>query len=240
MGQAVTRVLGMAKRPFRNYNVQNRADKVFEKMETIPNPAPKHATSVEAISKFREENPEVLEAMKTKSEGLHDMLKNVYLESKGDNQEIKRAQQPGEQNTERVMPKNTQSVMDREFGVMDIDYAPRVGRMTLKTALDVINQNMSNPETVTPAVIAETYHLDLQQVEDMITHFKLYKIHIPTAPESANFQGITGQMNLIQKVKEVSGYVKLPDNVKRKDAKDLVLERQIEPPPSTQEGKYKI
>ena len=34
------------------------------------------------------ENPEVLEAMQTKSEGLHDRLKNVYLESKGDNSEV--------------------------------------------------------------------------------------------------------------------------------------------------------
>ena len=54
MGQAASRALGMAKKPLRNYNVQNRADKVFEKMENIPNPAPKHASTIEPLSRFRE------------------------------------------------------------------------------------------------------------------------------------------------------------------------------------------
>ena len=92
---------------------------------------------------------------------------------------------------------------------------------------------MTNPETVTPAVIAQKYRLDLQQTEDMVKHFRLYRIHIPKEIESSNFQGIQGQMNLANKVTEVSGYVKLPDNVKRKDAKEIIFQREIEPTSST-------
>merc|ERR1712154_372846 len=73
------RVLGPLKRPFKNYNVAHRAEKVLRKQENIPNPAPKHASSVTPIKQFREENPELLEAMQTKSDDLHERLKSVYL-----------------------------------------------------------------------------------------------------------------------------------------------------------------
>ena len=37
---------------------------------------------------FSSENPELLEAVTTKSESLHDNLKSVYVESQGDNPEV--------------------------------------------------------------------------------------------------------------------------------------------------------
>ena len=50
MGQVRSRIV----RPFKNYNVEHRAEKILEKRQTVPESAPKHETTVKKFDRFRE------------------------------------------------------------------------------------------------------------------------------------------------------------------------------------------
>jgi len=214
------RVLGPLKRPFKNYNVAHRAEKVLRKQENIPNPAPKHASSVTPIKQFREENPELLEAMQTKSDDLHERLKSVYLNSEGSHPEIK-----SKEESKDKMPKSGQASRDEELSVMDIDYDPPQGKVSLKTALEALNQHMTKPDLITAEVIAKEHYLDKQEVEDMLQHFQLLQIFIPKNNLDNDYNGVLGKMKLSEQINDLSSFVKLPNNVQRKDAKNALLHK---------------
>lgn len=216
------RVLGPLKRPFKNYNVAHRAEKVLRKQEKVPNPAPKHASSITPIKQFREENPELLQAMQTKSDDLHERLKSVYLNSEGSHPEIKRV---GKEESKDNLPKSGQVSRDEELSVMDIDYSPPEGKVSLKTALEALNQHMTKPDLITAEVIAKEHHLDKQEVEDMLQHFQLLQIFIPKNSLENDYKGIQGKLKLTEQVNDLSSFVKLPNNVQRKDAKNALLHK---------------
>jgi len=169
MGQVRSRIV----RPFKNYNVEHRAEKILEKRQTVPESAPKHETTVKKFDRFREENPELLEAVNTKYESLHDKLKTVYVESQGTNTEIKPAK------AREPIKLSREFREESELGSMEVDYEVPEGRVSLRTALEILSQHQLSPESITAGSIAKDHKLQEQQVQHVLTHFKVLQLHIP-------------------------------------------------------------
>lgn len=164
-------------RAVRNYNVVYRAEKVLErraKPDLAPEPAPKHASTVEKIGSFRQENPELLEAVTTKSESLHDNLKSVYVESQGDNPEIQ-----AKVKYEESLPVSRAVHDETELGSMEIDYDVPAGKISLRTALELLSKHQQDPQTNSAAVLASEHQLDQADMQKVIRHFKVLQLHIP-------------------------------------------------------------
>uniref|UniRef100_A0A2C9LXG5 Uncharacterized protein n=1 Tax=Biomphalaria glabrata TaxID=6526 RepID=A0A2C9LXG5_BIOGL len=167
MGQ----IYSVIARPFRNFNIENRAFKVLEKRKTEPHSAPKHPTTVKILSRVREENPELFKKEDVKHEQLNENLKKVFVESKDP------IAQPSTE--KKSLPISRHPFEDSELGVMDVDYPIPEGKATLRTVFNFLGQHRLNPEQVTASSIAAEHKLDLAKVEHVLNHFKIFNLYIP-------------------------------------------------------------
>lgn len=164
-------------RAVKNYNVEYRAGKVLERRanpDAAAEPAPKHASTVEKIGSFRQENPQYMEAVQTKYEGLHNNLKSVYVESHGDNPEIQSSIQAREPS--KLSNKFHE---EQELGSMEVDYEVPEGKISLRSALEFMGKYQMDSQVNSTAVIAADYKLDQEDVQKVVTHFKVLGLHIP-------------------------------------------------------------
>lgn len=170
MGQIRSRMV----RSVKNYNVERRAEKLLEKrskMDSVPESAPKHPSTVERIDRFRSENPQLMEAVTTKYESLHDRLKTVFVESQGVNPEIKSSREP--------LKLSKKFHEEEELGSMEVDYEVPSGKISLRTALELLTQHQMDPQTFSASAIATQHGLNVSEVEQILTHFKILQLHIP-------------------------------------------------------------
>jgi len=219
MGQVRSRIA----KPFKNYNVEHRAEKILEKRQTVPEAAPKHATTIDKIDRFREENPELLEAVNTKFESLHDKLKTVYVESQGSNTEIKPAK-PRE-----PIKLSREFREESELGSMEVDYDVPEGRVSLRTALEILSQHQLSPESVTPSSIAQDHKLQEEQVKHVLTHFKVLRLHIPKEmyAQNKNMKKLV-QQQLDHGKSYMTQNLKIPTDSEIKEVKEQ-LQSQLPP-----------
>jgi len=173
MGQIRSKLVKIAN----NYNVEYRAEKVLErraKPDSAPEPAPKHASTVEKIGSFRQENPELMEAVTTKYEGLHKNLKSVYVESQGNNPEIQSSSQY------REPSKLSKKVHEEEeLGSMEVNYEVPAGKLSLRTALELLGRHQMDPKANSVEVISTENQLDQTDMQKVVKHFKVLQLHIP-------------------------------------------------------------
>ncbi|RUS78006.1 hypothetical protein EGW08_014223 [Elysia chlorotica] len=164
MGQRITR-------PFRNFNVENRAAKVLERQQKTPKAAPKHATTVDAISHMQLDQAQISNDVENKNERLHEHLKQIYVDSKDSPIEIK--------SSRGALPLSRRAVGDPELGVMDVDSEVPKGRSSLKTLMELISRHQTDPSGYPATTIAKDHSLDEAAVQNVLTHFKVMQLHLP-------------------------------------------------------------
>ncbi|CAH1799140.1 unnamed protein product [Owenia fusiformis] len=161
-------------RPFRNWNIENRAIKQVEKTEkgTTKKPAPKHQTTEALLKNLQSSSPEFLEEQMRQDSDLLERLKQVKVESTGENPELKAKPRP--------LPENRTFVDDPEFGYLEPAIVPK-GKTTIQKALVFISQHQEDPETHTASKIAEEQQLDIAEVERVLKYFQTYHLFTPPA-----------------------------------------------------------
>jgi NADH dehydrogenase [ubiquinone] 1 alpha subcomplex assembly factor 4 len=208
MGQKVSRVYGtIIKRPMQRYNVEHRAHKVLDKIENPAAPAmraPMYQSDKQILDQVRQENPELGAEMKRKDETLHAHLKDVYVTSKDPP-----GMAPAEQSTRQVhldRPLPLDRTVNSEVfipGLLRVDKrkAPR-GKITLEQAMTLLTDHASKPEVHTVQSLATTYRLNPETLEDVVKHFKLFKVHIPTEKEEEEYDPLKAGKTWVSDVKE--------------------------------------
>lgn len=165
MGKIASKLM----RPIKNFNVENRAQRVLQSEK--PRPAPRHPSTIAALEREAKEHPDYLKEQKIKHEKLNEFLKQIRVESTGVNTEIRAK-------TDRSLPENRSKAEPSEYGFPDPDRIPE-GKASLRQALGFISQHYMDPTTHTAQVIAEQYKLDVGQVTNVLLHFQILHMHIP-------------------------------------------------------------
>ncbi|XP_026332812.1 protein NDUFAF4 homolog [Hyposmocoma kahamanoa] len=205
MGALVTKAL----RPFKSFNIENRAHRVISKEK--PTPAPRYQQAIDDMRRAMDKDPKLNEKLNTKDAELDKMLKDVYVTSEGKPEEdITREIQ--QKNPNRPLPMYRMQPEDYEYGFKEPDQIS-YGRVTLRKALEFLAAHQSNPNEVTPEKIAQEYKLKLDDVNNVIKYFKTFEIFVPetkTAP--ATFAGpasLRKQMERAFEMKQIEDKKKL-------------------------------
>lgn len=158
----------LIKRPVKNWNVENRAQKFLEEQKK-PQMAPRHPSSKEPIEQFSKEHPEVLEKQARKDSNLDKMLEGLVVTP----------EKFGEITSKKKhLPEDRSKVPDLEFGYLEPE-AIRPGRCTIRQAMQFLGNHYSDPENFNAASIAKEYNLDKHQVNRVLQYFSVFLVQIP-------------------------------------------------------------
>ncbi|XP_041523689.1 NADH dehydrogenase [ubiquinone] 1 alpha subcomplex assembly factor 4 [Microtus oregoni] len=157
-------------RAFRNFNLENRAEREISKMK--PSTAPKHPSTRDLLQEQLSQHPEIKEEVSRKDNKLLSLLKDVYVDSKDPVTSL-----PVKDAGVRLQePKEFRLPIGQQFdkNVMDI---PK-GKVSVVEALTLLNNHKLSPETWTAEKIAQEYHLELKDVNSVLKYFVTFEVKI--------------------------------------------------------------
>ncbi|XP_051853391.1 NADH dehydrogenase [ubiquinone] 1 alpha subcomplex assembly factor 4 [Antechinus flavipes] len=162
MGARVSRV-------FRNFNLENRAEREISKAK--PFAAPMHPTTKSLILEEINRHPELEEIVKRKDDKLLTLLKEVYVDSKDPvpHVRVKDASIPHSPEL-RLLKGN-------HFNLMTSQNIPK-GKISVVEALTLLNNHKRSPETWTAEKIAQEYYLELKDVKSLLMFFVAFDVKI--------------------------------------------------------------
>ncbi|KAJ6638137.1 Protein NDUFAF4 like [Pseudolycoriella hygida] len=165
------KVLSVASRKARRFNVESRAHRLLDKEK--PDPAPKFKSNILDYNKVLEEQPNFAELQSKKNIELDDRLKRVYVTSTDTVVDV-----PSDKQTQKPLPLNKKQVVDYEYGYLEPEkVAP--GRVTLRQAMTFISNHSSEPETWTTQRISDEYKLKPNIVDSVLKHFYTFELYVP-------------------------------------------------------------
>jgi len=157
-------MVSKAKRPIKNFNVQNRAERELDRQKTKPTPAPKHQTTEPMLKKYVEDNPHVKEEVAKKNDDLVANMNRLKLEVTGKNPEIKYS------NPDRPLPQHRGMFKDSMLLSEKPEKVP-LGKLSLVQAAEMLSKHKKTPEEYSAKVIAAEYKLDLDETYCLLQYF---------------------------------------------------------------------
>ncbi|CAG9766726.1 unnamed protein product [Ceutorhynchus assimilis] len=182
MGRAISKI----KHPFRDFNVESRAQKVIS--QPTPKPAPKHLKDALDLKRMKEAFPEVFEESLKKNETLDKHLKDVFVTR---TDVPFQPQQPI--NPSRPLPQDKSQPEQFLFGHKepDDDKIP-LGKTTLRNTLKFISQHQKDPTKYDADFIAKEHKLPKEIVEKILLYYRVFEMYVPEYAEhttKAKFAG---------------------------------------------------
>lgn len=174
MGKAMSMVARKANR----FNAENRAHRVLEQEK--PTPAPKYDSNLRDMERTLELDPKFVDKLNTKDAGLNTRLKDVYVTSKDKfiQRVLDRKSAEATDDVKRPLPLHRTAPDDFEYGYLEPTRVSQ-GRVTLRQALQFINDHQIDPETWPSKKIADEYKLKEPHVENILKYFKTFSVYIP-------------------------------------------------------------
>lgn len=156
-------------RAFRNFNLENRAEREISKIK--PSTAPKHPSTDSALREQLSRHPEIQEEISRKDNKLLSLLKDVYVDSKDPVPPLPVKDADPQQELKEFRPP-----IGHHFdkNIMDI---PK-GKITVVEALTLLNNHKLSPGTWTAEKIAQEYHLKLKDVNSLLKYFVTFEVKI--------------------------------------------------------------
>lgn len=168
------RLAAFVSKPVRDFNIENRVEKVISAQK--PMPAPRHPSDAkyEAETALVDKS-KVLE----KQEDLVERLRNVKVVS-SDPQVQEKAPLPP---PERALPQSRTTPQQRKYGFFEPSVVPR-GRLTLRQATQMLSDAQTEPAKFTPQALAAQYNLNEKDVHSILRYFRVFNVIVPSADES--------------------------------------------------------
>jgi len=190
MGQAASRVYGsLIKRPAQRYNIEHRASKVISKIEDPNSPAmraPMFQTDKDILENVRRSNPELGSEMKRKDEALHSNLKDVYVTSQDPSGVPPDQMAWKEADPNRPLPLDRRAGKAEAFvpGLLRVDKrGSSRGKVTIEEAMVLLTDHATKPDIHTVEALSNKYRLNPETLEEVVKHFKLFKVSVPVDKE---------------------------------------------------------
>lgn len=165
------KVLSLATKPVRRFNIENRAAAVISKEK--PDRAPEHASTKKQRDLAKSLNPNFLEEHYKKDESLDDRLKSVYVKSN-----IGKPIESSTAKPKKPLPQVRHPPKEEEFGIYEALTVPK-GKCSLKQAIEFISNHSQDPKTHTVEAIAAKYQMSEEVVGNILQHFRMVRIFNP-------------------------------------------------------------
>lgn len=149
-------------RPFKNYNIQNKAQKAVEQHKVNPKPAPKHASSVPHVEKQLAENPHIAEELERKNETLIERMGKLHVETTGTKSEITSQKRP--------LPQSREYHLDPWLILENPNKIPRE-KVSLTQVAAIFEKHKQSKGTYDPVRIAEEYSLKVEDARNLLKYF---------------------------------------------------------------------
>jgi len=173
MGNKVGRsVAGMAAKPVRDYNIEERAEKAI--LANKYSPSPNYPGTRDLIDEsIQNLPPEARKELEVTSEGLGRRLQDIFVTSRDQG----RIEPRPRETPSRPLPKERTQPAPWEYGPPPPAVTP-YGRITIKDALAMVAEHAQDPNA-SPGVTAMKYKLDTQLTEAVLKHFGTYRLITP-------------------------------------------------------------
>ncbi|XP_050315345.1 protein NDUFAF4 homolog [Anthonomus grandis grandis] len=180
MGRAISKI----KHPWRDFNLESRAEKVIS--NPVKTAAPRHKKDALDLERMKQEYPEVFAESLRKNETLDKYLKDVYVVSN----EEKPVEKALETNPSRALPQDRAQPEPYLFGHKEPDVIPP-GKTTLRNALKFISQHQNEPRKYTPEHIANEHNIPEDVVKKILENYRVFQIYEPqeSSKTRATFAG---------------------------------------------------
>lgn len=164
------RLGALVSKPVRDFNIENRVQKVISASK--PSPAPRHPSDAkyEAETSLVDRS-KVIE----KQEDLVERLRKVKVFS-SDPQIQERAAPPPTGG--RALPQVRTTPQQRKFGFFEPSVVPR-GRLTLRQATQMLSDAQAEPAKFTPQALAAQYELSEKDVDSVLRYFRVFNVITP-------------------------------------------------------------
>ncbi|XP_011499977.1 PREDICTED: protein NDUFAF4 homolog [Ceratosolen solmsi marchali] len=150
-------------RPFKNYNIENRAHREIAKDK--PKVAPSYKMKQTQINLVNELEPDYKVTSQTKNIELDNNLKKIYVKSYDNSvPDNNRSEDP-----ERNLPKERLRPELSEFGFYESQEVVK-GKISLRQAIQMIDKHSKDPIIYNSEYLAKEYYLEKKLVD--------YKLHI--------------------------------------------------------------
>ncbi|XP_031783576.1 protein NDUFAF4 homolog [Nasonia vitripennis] len=165
MGKTASRMT----RPLKNWNIENRAHKVISKEK--PTVAPTYSSTQKQIDLVNQLDPEYKDRSQKKDPGLDDNLRQVFVRTNSTEvQEIDSRSNPN-----RPLPKEKTLQEGFEFGFYESTVV-KDGKVSLRQAMEFINNHKKNPEKYTAEAIAKEFKLDSKLTANILEFYKIFEV----------------------------------------------------------------
>lgn len=195
------RVGAFITRPIKNFNIDNRVQKVVGAEK--PKPAPRHPSDQKYEAQVAVDKHKVID----KREDLVERLKSVKV--------VTTEAKPELEKTERALPQSRQAWQQYQYGYYEPEVV-RPGRITLRQATQLISDAAADPSKFTPEALASQYGLKVKDVCSVLKHFRVFQVYMPKV-------NIAKQLG-VERVKAALGIVGLQEDQTQSRAKALLDE----------------
>lgn len=158
------------KRPLKNFNVENRAIRAADRHKV----SPRHPTEVKVVEQLRSEHPEIFQPgfVTNKDDRLDSFLRQVRVESGGEN--------PGEKRSVRPLPQKNwraDGEMDWTYGFIDVP-AEKIppGKLSFRQSVEIFHFFQADPSRDNFTQILKSSQLTEEQLKKTLKYFALYKV----------------------------------------------------------------
>ncbi|XP_003744649.1 NADH dehydrogenase [ubiquinone] 1 alpha subcomplex assembly factor 4 [Galendromus occidentalis] len=166
MGNAIRRTVT---KPFRSFNVENRAQRVLSREKPVQ--APHYETAQQDLPKEMQE--QIRSKIVSRSDALNERLRDVRVVSDGVNPEIKRIQEN--------LPRDRFPSALPAYGFVEPKSVPK-GKLSLSQSISLLEKHYSNPAKYTAAEAAKEFHLDVRDAELIIEYYMPLTLMDPESP----------------------------------------------------------
>uniref|UniRef100_A0A1E1X4F4 NADH dehydrogenase [ubiquinone] 1 alpha subcomplex assembly factor 4 n=1 Tax=Amblyomma aureolatum TaxID=187763 RepID=A0A1E1X4F4_9ACAR len=167
------RLAYFASKPVRDFNIENRAQKVISAAK--PKPAPRHQSDAK-----HETEMGLADASKVveKREDLLERLRSIKVVSSDPKAQVQGTAPPAK--SERPLPQSRTTPEEHKYGFFEPSVVPR-GKLTLRQATQLLADARNDPAQFTPQALAAQYSLSEQDVHNMLKYFGVFNMYEPSA-----------------------------------------------------------
>ena len=165
MGKVYSRLF----KPFRTFNIENRAHRVIERAKPVP--APQYPFADKQREMVNKLYPDFMETQYKKNVQLDDNLKSVYVSSTDPETKPKK----DDEVSTKPLPQDRGHPPTFEYGFYESHVIPQ-GKCSLKQALIFLTEHTENPTEHSVEKIALQYKLDKEIVANIVQHFRIPKL----------------------------------------------------------------
>jgi len=175
-------------RTMQRYNIESRTEKLLEKDQVVPRPAPKFRSDKELLEEIRRTQPEIAEAATKKDDHFHKRLQDVFVTStdpvKFDPDSLKQVENPDRPLPRRSIRERGDDLVSQHPFSERFEEIPK-GKIHLEDAQEMLNRYRAAipSNRIDAKTASEMYSVSAKDAAAVMDHFAIFSLWTNTDKE---------------------------------------------------------